>query len=508
MKQKKAFGTNTYPRKNTRSFWKFLWEACQDIAMIILTGTKEGWYDGGSIAITVLVIVIRAISDYIQSLQFQNLNEEKRNIHLEVIRGGRRVEVSIYDFVVGDVVPLNIVDQVPADGILINGHSLVIDESSMTGDHNIDYIFSFWYFVCLESVKNLSEFLVNNVGINTKWGFLMPSISEDTGEETPLQVRLNGLASFFGIVGLIVTDVVLVVLLVVILVVGVPKGLPLAVTLITLIQSSSSDGVEIGVLVHFLCVKITTIIIKARYEMTRDEGHLGVNPKYGNHDGMTQISCLLVVEKNNEILMKNHHSHPIGSKPFPQENANASFPEANTSNHSRGRGRGHGHSRGRGCGWGRGYDCGHGRSHACSHARGYPNSTLIQSSSSDEVEISVLVHFLCVKITTIIIKGNHDGMTQISCLLVVEQNNEILIKNHHSHPTSSKPFPEENANASFPEANTSNQGRGRGRGWGHGHDRGRGRGHGRGRGRGRGHDRSHACNHARGCGRGHYNFRN
>ncbi|KAH0976640.1 hypothetical protein GBA52_026359 [Prunus armeniaca] len=121
MKQKKAFGTNTYPRKNTRSFW----------------GTKEGWYDGGSIAITVLVIVIRAISDYIQSLQFQNLNEEKRNIHLEVIRGGRRVEVSIYDLVVGDVVPLNIVDQVPADGILINGHSLVIDESSMTGDHNI-----------------------------------------------------------------------------------------------------------------------------------------------------------------------------------------------------------------------------------------------------------------------------------------------------------------------------------------------------------------------------------
>lgn len=30
--------------------------------------------------------------------------------------------------------------------------------------------------------------LVTAVGINTEWGLLMTSISEDTGEETPLQV--------------------------------------------------------------------------------------------------------------------------------------------------------------------------------------------------------------------------------------------------------------------------------------------------------------------------------
>lgn len=53
-----------------------------------------------------------AISDYRQSLQFQNLNEEKRNIRMDVIRGGRRTEISMYDIVVGDVVPLNIGDQV------------------------------------------------------------------------------------------------------------------------------------------------------------------------------------------------------------------------------------------------------------------------------------------------------------------------------------------------------------------------------------------------------------
>ncbi|XP_020424453.1 uncharacterized protein LOC109950313 [Prunus persica] len=55
------------------------------------------------------------------------------------------------------------------------------------------------------------------------------------------------------------------------------------------------------------------------------------------------ISCLLVAEQNNELLVKNHNSHPIGSKPFP---------EANASNHGRGQGgsygRGHYNFRNRG----------------------------------------------------------------------------------------------------------------------------------------------------------------
>lgn len=85
-------------------------------------------------------------------------------VNRQVVRAGRRVEVSIYDIVVGDIVPLNIGDQascscvlsnfyfmscvlthiffclcaqVPADGIMIAGHSLAIDESSMTGESKI-----------------------------------------------------------------------------------------------------------------------------------------------------------------------------------------------------------------------------------------------------------------------------------------------------------------------------------------------------------------------------------
>ncbi|KAJ8628903.1 hypothetical protein MRB53_022226 [Persea americana] len=281
-----VFGANNYPRKKGRSFWVFLWEAWQDLTLVILMvaaaaslalgitteGIQEGWYDGGSIAFAViLVIVVTAVSDYRQSLQFQNLNEEKRNMHLQVIRGGRTIEISIFEIVVGDVVPLNIGDQVPADGILIFGHSLSIDESSMTGESQFvhkDQKEPFLMSGC-KVADGYGNMLVTGVGMNTEWGLLMASISEDTGEETPLQVRLNGVATFIGIVGLTVACSVLVVLLVryftghtknvngdpefsrgktsvrdalnaaikivtiavTIVVVAVPEGLPLAVTL-------------------------------------------------------------------------------------------------------------------------------------------------------------------------------------------------------------------------------------------------------------------------------------
>ncbi|GLT63018.1 hypothetical protein SLA2020_356130 [Shorea laevis] len=286
LKRRNAFGSNTYPQKKGRSFWTFLWEAWQDLTLIILIiaaavslvlgiktkGLKEGCYDGGSIFFAViLVIVVTATSDYRQSLQFQNLNEEKRNIQLEVMRGGRTIKVSIYDIVVGDVIPLKIGDQVPADGLVISGHSLAIDESSMTGESKIvnkDQKEPFLMSGC-KVADGVGTMLVTGVGINTEWGLLMASISEDTGEETPLQVRLNGVATFIGIVGLSVAVAVLLVLLaryftghtrdpngkvqfvkghtsiseaingavkiftiaVTIVVVAVPEGLPLAVTL-------------------------------------------------------------------------------------------------------------------------------------------------------------------------------------------------------------------------------------------------------------------------------------
>ncbi|KAF3328993.1 Calcium-transporting ATPase 8, plasma membrane-type [Carex littledalei] len=87
-------------------------EASQDLTLIILMvaaalslglgikteGIQEGWYDGGSIAFAVcLVIVVTAISDYKQSLQFRHLNE-KQNIRIELpwaLRAMKAIKVSL-----------------------------------------------------------------------------------------------------------------------------------------------------------------------------------------------------------------------------------------------------------------------------------------------------------------------------------------------------------------------------------------------------------------------------
>ncbi|KAH7420935.1 hypothetical protein KP509_13G031000 [Ceratopteris richardii] len=235
-------------------------------------GIKEGWYDGASIAFAViLVVLVTSISDYRQSLQFLNLNDEKRNIPVHVIRGGKKIQISIFNIVVGDLVSLNIGDQVPADGLFVSGHSLLLDESSMTGESEPVHIYSKNPFVLsgCKVADGYGTILVTGVGMMTEWGRLMSELGEEPGEETPLQVRLNGVATFVGQIGLSVAVIVLLILLIfyftghkegangsgkykphhtssttilnsivdilaiaiTIVVVAVPEGLPLAVTL-------------------------------------------------------------------------------------------------------------------------------------------------------------------------------------------------------------------------------------------------------------------------------------
>ncbi|XP_017974507.1 PREDICTED: uncharacterized protein LOC108661582 [Theobroma cacao] len=72
-------------------------------------------------------------------------------------------------------------------------------------------------------------------------------------------------------------------------------------------------------------------------------------------------------------------------------------------------------------------------------------------------------------------KGFKKYSELISCPLVVEENNELLMKTHESHPTSSTPFPEVNVTSfrNFGRGSDRNHGRNRGRGKGHHHYRSR-----------------------------------
>jgi len=286
-KRHAAFGTNTYKKPPSQGFLHFIWEASKDFTILVLLfcaalslgfgikqkGPKEGWYDGGSIFVAVfLVIFVSSLSNYRQSRQFEKLSKQSNNIKIDVIRKGRRQQVSIYEVVVGDIICLKIGDQVPADGLFIDGHSLQIDESSITGesDHvGIDQAQNPFLISGTKVADGYGQMIVLSVGMNTAWGEMMSSVNRNTDEQTPLQARLNKLTSSIGKLGLAVAFLVLVVLLVryftghtkdangnkefngsrtsvndvlnamvriiaaavTIVVVAIPEGLPLAVTL-------------------------------------------------------------------------------------------------------------------------------------------------------------------------------------------------------------------------------------------------------------------------------------
>jgi Ca2+-transporting ATPase len=272
-----VFGANKYTETPPKGFWVFVWEAMHDLTLIILAicaivslgigivteGWKEGWYDGSGIAFSiVLVVFVTSASDYKQSLQFRELENEKKKIFVEVVRDKRRQKISIFDLLVGDIVHLKIGDQVPADGLYICGSSLTIDESSMTGESETKIKDENNNPFLLSGTKVLDgngKMLVTGVGMNTEWGNLMATVGEPVDDETPLQVKLNGVATLIGKIGLAFALITFLVLLgrflytkeslgnwsaedaltivdyfaiaVTIIVVAVPEGLPLAVTL-------------------------------------------------------------------------------------------------------------------------------------------------------------------------------------------------------------------------------------------------------------------------------------
>ncbi|XP_068656065.1 calcium-transporting ATPase 10, plasma membrane-type-like [Aristolochia californica] len=277
--RQEIYGINKFTESEARSFFVFVWEALQDMTLIILAVcafvslivgiAMEGWPKGaheglGIVASIFLVVFVTATSDYRQSLQFKDLDKEKKKISIHVTRNGFRQKISIYDLLPGDLVHLAIGDQVPADGLFVYGFSVLIDESSLTGESEPVVVSKENPFL-LSGTKvqdGSCKMIVTTVGMRTQWGKLMATLSEGGDDETPLQVKLNGVATIIGKIGLLFAVVTFAVLVqglfvhkiqegsywswkgddaleileyfavaVTIVVVAVPEGLPLAVTL-------------------------------------------------------------------------------------------------------------------------------------------------------------------------------------------------------------------------------------------------------------------------------------
>ncbi|MCJ1400999.1 plasma membrane calcium [Xylographa trunciseda] len=298
--RKRVYKDNRLPAKKSLSIWKLFWNAFNDRILLLLTGAaiislalgiyeavgqkpapgqsqSVDWVEGLAILVAVtLVVLVTGLNDYQREKQFVILNAKKEDRAINVARSGRTTQVSVFDVMVGDVIHLEAGDLIPADGVLIAGHSLRCDESSATGESDAmkkttgDEVWRHLEqgtatskldpFIISGSkvLEGVGTCLVTSVGVNSSYGKIMVSLQTET-EDTPLQIKLAKMANWIGYIGSAAAGLLFVILLIrfllglsgntassaikgsqflnilivaiTIIVVAVPEGLPVAVTL-------------------------------------------------------------------------------------------------------------------------------------------------------------------------------------------------------------------------------------------------------------------------------------
>ena len=215
---RKRYGSNTFSKKKQDSFFKLLLETFSDPIikiLLIALGIKTiflirdfDWYETVGIVLAILIAsLISSISEYGSSKAFNKLTEETSKINVRVRRNGEVITIPIDEVVVNDIVILSEGDKIPADGVMLSG-SISVDESMMNGEakeayKNINDI----VYMSTVVYSGSAEVLVRYVGDNTFYGKMARELQEDGGE-SPLKLRLSGLAKMISRFGYIASGLV------------------------------------------------------------------------------------------------------------------------------------------------------------------------------------------------------------------------------------------------------------------------------------------------------------
>jgi P-type Ca2+ transporter type 2B len=102
---------------------------------IAMEGLAEGWIEGFSILLAVMIItVVASGNNYVKEQQFRKLNEAASKKNINVVRNGRTINMSVYDLLVGDLVHIETGEILSVDGVVVQSKRLMTNESSMTGE--------------------------------------------------------------------------------------------------------------------------------------------------------------------------------------------------------------------------------------------------------------------------------------------------------------------------------------------------------------------------------------
>ena len=371
LKSRKEYGSNKITDKKQDGFIKLLIESLGDpiikillIALaikVVFLFQDFDWFETLGIVIAIfLASFISSISEYGSEQAFKRLEQEAKKSLVRVIRNNNIEEIPIDDVVKNDIVLLSSGDKVPADGILIEGE-IDVDESVLNGETKENEKNTINNINLLRGsivVNKEGKMLVTQVGDKTVYGSLALEIQEKQ-PESPLKIRLRGLAKVISRIGYIgavlvsfsylfsvivinnnfdlnkiintVTNfkimfeyiIYALTLSVTIIVVAVPEGLPM---MITLVLSSNMKrmlknnvlvrklvGIETAGSINLLLTDKTGTITKGKLEVTsiitgdlkKYSNHLEIEPykKLANYLDMSMvINNASKLDNNNNVI--------------------------------------------------------------------------------------------------------------------------------------------------------------------------------------------------------------
>lgn len=279
---RRLHGDNLITPRKGDSAWKLFAEKFRDpiiqvLLVAALLSLAMAFIDGefletiGIICAIVLATCVGFFFELDAMRRFKRLNLVNDDIPVKVVRDGEMTEVPRRDVVVGDLVYVENGETVPADGKLVKAVSLKINESTLTGEPEVDKTTDERFFDAEATypsdallrgttvVDGYGEMIVEAVGDRTEAGRVTEQSSIASEEPTPLYKQLTRLSRMIGKIGIAVSIAIFVAMLakaylggelstgdwvqtskellrifmvsVALIVMAVPEGLPMSITL-------------------------------------------------------------------------------------------------------------------------------------------------------------------------------------------------------------------------------------------------------------------------------------
>lgn len=215
----KNFGLNEIQHKKKASPIMIFLSQFNDFMVWVLLGATiiSGIMGDTADAITIIIIVIvNAILGFVQEFRTEKSLEALKNLAAPTCKvfrdGGLKVINSAY-LTIGDVVVLEAGDRIPADGEFLEGSSIMVDESLLTGesvgvskDTNKKEKRSGYMGTTMLKGKGL--FTVTSIGMDTEMGKIANLLDNIKEEKSPLKERLESLGKILVVLCLVICAVV------------------------------------------------------------------------------------------------------------------------------------------------------------------------------------------------------------------------------------------------------------------------------------------------------------